>query len=234
MRWYSSWLSWILLILVMVLLSVGAFASDSGGGTPDPAAAMKTVTAADPQAESVSQTPSDSLEVEGPARLEICFDLISHSHKLAPRPGESFQFFVVANGAEGGIRAWEARILIDERIVIFDRQADGMDVDSGKDTWRVGLGKNCGFGQYILLASYTARLKNDDDEDLVLGIAPIENGSFHPPSAGYLSCLSFEDKRTFAFADTAAVVNPVHLQLDEIEKDESLPRFQMQPESHGR
>jgi len=148
-----------------------------------------------------------------PARLAIYFDLFSHSRSIALQPGEQAQFSVVAEGSAGGIKAWEAQVVLGKGIMVLKREADGLNMGSKVDGWRVGLGKECKQEQQIVLATYTVTIAPDAGHDLVLGLAPVANGSFHPPSPGYLACKGIKDLRAFAYADTAAVINPVKVQL---------------------
>jgi hypothetical protein len=173
-------------------------------------------TAPAPDANEPSQAlETQKKETESPARLVIYFDLISHSRSLAAKPGERVKFSVVAESSAGGIKAWEARVVLGEGITVIDRQADGLNLGASLDEWRVGLGKQCKQEQEIVLATYTVTVAPNAGHDLVLGLAPVPNGSFDPPAPGYLACEGLHDLRAFACADTAAVINPERVRLED-------------------
>lgn len=167
-----------------------------------------------------ANVPSQALETqknetESPARLAIYFDLISRSRSLAIKPGERVKFSVVAESSAGGIKAWEARVVLGEGITVIDRQADGLNVGGSLDEWRVGLGKQCKQEQEIVLATYTVTVAPNAGHDLVLGLAPVSNASLDPPAPCYLACEGLHDLRAFAYADTAAVINPERVRLQD-------------------
>lgn len=191
----------VLLPLLFLMFSAGARAQDV-----QPAA--RDSVASDATAPKATQAVG-----EEQAQVAIYFDLISHSRSIALKPGDQAEFSVVALGSEGGLKAWEARVLLDDGIVVVKREAKGLNVGATIDEWRVGLGKECKQGQEIVLATYTVTVAPDAGNDLVLGLAPVENGSFHPPAPGYLACGGLHDLRAFAYADTAAVINPEKIQL---------------------
>jgi hypothetical protein len=191
----------VLLPLLFLILSTVARAQDVQPAAQDSAAS--------------NATAPKAAQVEGsePARLAIYFDRISHSRSIALAPGDQAQFSVVALGSAGGIKAWEAKVVLSDGIVVLKREADGLNVGATADEWRVGLGKVCKQEQEIVLATYTVTVAPNAGNDLVLGLAPVENGSFHPPVPGYLACEGLHDLRSFAYPDTAAVINPEKIQL---------------------
>ncbi len=191
----------VLLPLLLLIFSSVANAQDVPSAQESGASSNET--AAKPE-----QPASDE-----PARLAIYFDLISHSRSIALEPGAQTQFSVVALGSAGGIKAWEAQVVLGKGIVVVKREAEGLNVGAKPDEWRVGLGKECKREQEIVLATYTVTVAPDAGRDLVLGLAPVVNGSFHPPVPGYLACEGLHDLRAFAYPDTAAVINPEKIQL---------------------
>ncbi len=184
--------SWFIAVALSFLLVIGP-----------PAGAQETSTGSAITADADSTTAS----------LAIYFELSTHARSLTVAPGETFQFLIVAEHAARGVTAWETRVLVDERLMVLKRQADGMDFGADPNDWRVGLGKDCLRGDAVVLATYTARAPDNEARDLVLGLAPIEKGSFDPPAPGYVSCVSADDLRPFAYSDTCAVVNPDRVRL---------------------
>jgi hypothetical protein len=151
--------------------------------------------------------------IEGPGRLALWFDPLQKTVSRSAEAGEAVPVRLVAVGAEGGIHAWEARLLLDPRLELMGTElVEGIDLGAGDEVFRVGLGRNCRIGQEVILATITVRVPPEAD-DLVLGLVGCDPGTFHPPAPGYLTCLSIDDKRTFQTADTLAVINPVSVRL---------------------
>ncbi len=220
-------------VLLFSLVPAGRAASPAPGD-PDGVEEVGRVTAPAPSQQAAgssaeaaaSHEASTTSAASDSAYLALYFDLATHARTRAVAPGEIFQFMVVARHVQEGMLGWEARIVMDDAIEVLSQRGDGLDVDGAPDVWRVGLGKDCHRGDEILLGTYTARLKKDGANDVVLGIAPVEHGSFDPPAPGYVSCLSYDDLRPFAFADTVAVINPLHVQLEA--EEDSLPHFEIE------
>jgi hypothetical protein len=145
------------------------------------------------------------------ARLRIYFDLASREQMLAPDVHEPFVFHVVAHDVQIALRGWEARVVVDPRIKVLERDVEGLNVGRG-DEFLVGLKpKNCKSGETMILATYRCMLAEEGLQDLVIGLAPTQRSSFDPPRAGYLVCRPGADLRTFDHCDTCAVVNPVQV-----------------------
>lgn len=147
------------------------------------------------------------------ARLRIVFDPISEETAKHVKAREPFEFFIVAYDVQVALRAWEAALVVDPRILIIDRQLDGLNVGKGAEIATALIPKNCKSGSPLTLARYKAMLPKEGMNDLVLGLAPLKKSSFDPPSPGYLICRPGADLRVFDACDTCAVINPVSVKV---------------------
>jgi hypothetical protein len=184
--------------------------------TPPAAATAATATPAAPAAaaaSAVSDTAEGAAAAKPAASMAIIFDLVSKDRSLSVEPNTPFEFYVVARNAEGGLTGWEARVLLDKRIAVLERKADGLNVAS-EDSWRVGLGEDCKHGDEIILAKYKAIVWVKDATDVTIGLGAIDHGSWDPPSTGYLTCMRAGDIRPMAAPQIAAVINPEKIHLD--------------------
>jgi hypothetical protein len=164
----------------------------------------------------------DAPEGAPTASLSIVFDPISEERAKHVASGETFDFYVVAHDVQVALRAWEARIVVDPRIVVTDRQLDGLNLGKGNEIITALKPKNCKEGTPITLAHFRAMLRDPDASDAVLGLAPISKSSFDPPSPGYLICRPGSDLRVFDACDTCAVVNPVKVTPPAADRPEQL------------
>lgn len=103
---------------------------------------------------------------------------------------------------------------------------------SGGEVYQVGLGNRCLADQELLLISYTARL-TAEASDLVIGIAPLSEGSFDPPAPGYLSCDAKGLLLPFDIPAQAAVLNPEKIQIPDDDLGEKKPDFRMESTREG-
>ncbi len=144
-------------------------------------------------------------------RLRIVFDLVSGATERHVEPEEPFEFFVVAHDVQVALRAWEAKIVLDPRILVVERVFDGMNVGRDDEIVTALKPQDCKWGTPITLVRFKAILPPGESNDLVLGLAPIDKSSFDPPSPGYLVCRPEPDLRAFDACDTCAVINPQHV-----------------------
>lgn len=168
--------------------------------------------------------------IQGPARLAVYFDRISKSRTRTVEPGQIFEFHLVAVGAVGGLRAWEAQLILDDAIEVISREMDGMNLGRGPETYQVGLGNKCLADQQVLLVSYTARVVDEEARDLIIGIGPAPQGSSDPPAPGYLSCDPELPVLSFEWPEQAALINPDTVRLS----DEAPKRFEMESGREGQ
>jgi hypothetical protein len=143
------------------------------------------------------------------ARLRIVFDPISGEKAKHIRPLEPFEFFIVAHDVQVALRGWEAKLILDPRLLLLEREFDGLNVGQGTEIVTALTPKECKSGTPVTLARFKAMLREDGLNDLVLGLAPVTKSSFDPPSPGYLVCRPGSDLRAFDACDTCAVVNPL-------------------------
>lgn len=165
------------------------------------------------------------------ARLRIVFDLVSHAQEIHAEPGTPFEFHVVAHDVYVAVQAWEARVVVDPRLVVLEREVDGLNLGQGDEIITALELKNCKAGEVIPLARYEAMVPEEGMDDLVLGLAPVSKSTFDPPTPGYLVCRPGSELRTFDACDTCAVVNPVAV---EPERDGSSPLDEVLEPIRGR
>lgn len=149
-----------------------------------------------------------------PARMEICFDLVSRARTLGVEANEPFTIYVLAHNSRWGVRGWEAKLKFDARIKILDAEFEGINAGQGAD-WFVGIvPAKCFLGSTAILARFEAVVVDPDATDLVLALAPTDRSSFDPPSPGYLVCKPTNELFPYVACDTCAVVNPLKVQPD--------------------
>jgi len=207
------WLPWSLLAVGLAWPTVSLEASPNEAGIEDPPRALDvdddTVYPEFPDA------PPDAPE----ARLRVYFDLASREQMLSVPVNQPFEFYVVAHDVQIALRGWEARVIVDSRIKVLEREVEGLNVGKG-DEFLVGLKpKNCKSGETFVLARYRCLLTEEGLQDLVIGLSPTGRSSFDPPRTGYLVCRPGADLRAFDHCDTCAVVNPVNVRPPSDEDD---------------
>jgi hypothetical protein len=145
------------------------------------------------------------------ARLRLVFDPISGETAKHVRPLEPFEFFIVAHDVQVALRGWEARVVLDPRLLLLEKEFGGLNVGQGTEIVTALKPNECKSGTPITLARFKAMLREDGLNDLVLGLAPVTKSSFDPPSPGYLVCRPESVLRAFDACDTCAVVNPMRV-----------------------
>lgn len=171
--------------------------------------------------------PADAPE----ARLRVVFDLVSMSTEIHAEARTPFDFYVVAHDVQVALRAWEAHVVVDPRLLVIEREFDGLNVGRDNEIITALKPRNCKVGTPITLARFRAMVPEEGLTDLVIGLGPIGRSSFDPPTPGYLICRPGSDLRTFAACDTCAVVNPASVRP---ETDEESPLSDILQPIRGR
>ncbi len=147
-----------------------------------------------------------------PARLRVYFDQMQSAATRFVEPLEPFEFYLVAEWSQVGVRGWEANVAIDPRISILEKEFIGINVGTGAD-WYVGIKpEECMAGPVIQLVRYKAMLTEPNLTDLVISVGPTtKKSSFKPPAPGYLVCRPRPDNVLLEYhgCQPCAVVNPV-------------------------
>jgi len=151
------------------------------------------------------------------ARLRIVFDTISEEKAKSIEPRVPFEFYIVAYDVQIALRGWEAKLVLDPRLLLLEHEFDGLNVGQGTEIITALTPKECKAGSPLTLARFKAMLPKEGLEDVILSLAPVGKSSFDPPSPGYLVCRPGSDLRVFDACDTCAVINPVHVQPEEDE-----------------
>lgn len=170
--------------------------------------------------------PADAPE----ARLRIVFDLVSMDQEIAVEPNQPFDAYVVALDVQIALRGWEARIVVDERLTVLEKEllAD-VNVGTWPEVYAAVVPANCWPEAKIQVARLRLML-TEAATDVTLGLAPASRPSaptvpteLRQPSPVYLVCRDDNGLRPFDYCDTCAVVNPVRVRPEtDVEKTDDL------------
>ena len=164
----------------------------------------------------------DAPEDAPTARLRVVFDQVSRSTALSVEPHVPFDFWILAHDVQIALRAWEGRLVTDPRLIILERDVEGLNLGRGDEMRSAFKPVECKSGPSIVLARFRAMVTEPGLTDLVIGLGPVQTrASLDPPVACYLICRPGKDLRPFDTCETCAVVNPVAVQPEVDAQDES-------------
>lgn len=150
------------------------------------------------------------------ARLRLVFDLVSGDQVLRAEPNHPFEVYVVAHDVQVALRAWEARLVLDPRLLLLNKDIDAeLDLGKGPEVRAALKPRDCKSGTPLVLGHFTLMYTEVGAEDMVLGLAPADPASRptgaaegDPPTPVYLVCRPGKDLRPFDACEVCAVVNP--------------------------
>ena len=145
--------------------------------------------------------------VWGASAIGVYFDARGNAQSREVAVGESFSFYVLADGVSAGLKAYEFALDIDPRIQVFGRTLHGshsFDVGSGPDNWVVGTGV-CEDDSPLILVEYSAMLVTES-AGLFISVEPSSPSSSLSGQPAYVPC---ESTTIYDFEEVSgALVNP--------------------------
>jgi hypothetical protein len=155
-------------------------------------------------------------------RVGLYFDEAGLQRNLDVEPFKPFDLYLVVHQSPFPVRGWEVKLVLDEHVRILASNVKGINVGAAPSYIVAMPQTDCFEGDTVVLASFQAMLLEPDLHDLVLGVAPAEPSSFHPPSPGFLTCRMPAEMQPYLGCDECAVINPVDHRLPETKQLEDI------------